>query len=109
MFFYFDNILVRHELTETPLHPAEEPDDPSKPDITLPKLLSIEPLTLSDSQFVFDLPVKTEQATFSVSNIGNADHIVYADESRKIVNTHYPADMRAGEVLDTISYSGVMD
>lgn len=108
MFFYFDNILVRHELTETPLHPAEEPDDPSKPDITLPKLLSIEPLTLSDLQFVFDLPVKTEQATFSVSNIGNADHIVYADESRKIVNTHYPAEMKTGEIY-TISYSGVMD
>ena len=108
MFFYFDNILVRHELTETPLHPAEEPDDPSKPDITLTKLLSIEPLTLSDLQFVFDLPVKTEQATFSVSNIGNADHIVYADESRKIVNTHYPAEMKTGEIY-TISYSGVMD
>lgn len=108
MFFYFDNILVRHELTETPLHPAEEPEDPSKPDITLPKLLSIEPLTLSDLQFVFDLPVKTEQATFSVSNIGNADRIVYADESRKIVNTHYPAEMKTGEIY-TISYSGVMD
>lgn len=108
MFFCFDNILVRHELTETPLHPAEEPEDPSKPDITLPKLLSIEPLTLSDLQFVFDLPVKTEQATFSVSNIGNADRIIYADESRKIVNTHYPVEMKTGEIY-TISYSGVMD
>lgn len=108
MFFYFDNILVRHELTETPLHPAEEPEDPSKPDITLPKLLSIEPLTLSDLQFVFDLPVKTEQAIFSVSSIGNADRIAYADESRKVVNTHYPEEMKTGEVY-TIFYSGVTD
>ena len=98
----------RHELTETPLHPAEEPEDPSKPDITLPKLLSIEPLTLSDLQFVFDLPVKTEQAIFSVSSIGNADRIAYADESRKVVNTHYPEEMKTGEVY-TIFYSGVTD
>ena len=72
------------------------------------KLLSIEPLTLSDLQFVFDLPVKTEQAIFSVSSIGNADRIAYADESRKVVNTHYPEEMKTGEVY-TIFYSGVTD
>lgn len=74
----------------------------------MPKLLSIEPLTLSDLQFVFDLPVKTEQAIFSVSSIGNADRIAYADESRKVVNTHYPEEMKTGEVY-TIFYSGVTD
>ncbi|GGK19971.1 lamin tail domain-containing protein [Parabacteroides faecis] len=109
--FLLDNIYVSDKITPTVTEPSEdpeEPDDPSEPDITLPKLLSIEPLTLSDLQFVFDLPVKTEQATFSVSNIGNADRITYADESRKIVNTHYPEEMKTGEVY-TISYSGVMD
>ena len=109
--FLLDNIYVSDKITPTVTEPSEdpeEPDDPSEPDITLPKLLSIEPLTLSDLQFVFDLPVKTEQATFSVSNIGNADRIAYADESRKIVNTHYPEEMKTGEVY-TISYSGVMD
>lgn len=103
--FLLDNIYVSDKITPTVTEPSE---DPSKPDITLPKLLSIEPLTLSDLQFVFDLPVKTEQAAFSISDIGNADRIVYADESRKVVNTHYPEEMKTGEIY-TISYSGVTD
>lgn len=106
--FSFDNIIIRHELTETPLASEEEPDDPAGPDITLPKLLSMEPLTLSDLQFVFDLPVRIEQATFSISDIGNADRIIYADESRKIVNTHYLEKMMTGKDY-TISYTGVAD
>lgn len=106
--FLLDNIYVSDKITPTVTEPSEDPEDPSKPDITLPKLLSIEPLTLSDLQFVFDLPVKTEQAVFSISDIGNADRIVYADESRKVVNTHYPEEMKTGEIY-TISYSGVTD
>lgn len=106
--FLLDNIYVSDKITPTVTEPSEDPEDPSKPDITLPKLLSIEPLTLSDLQFVFDLPVKTEQAAFSISDIGNADRIVYADESRKVVNTHYPEEMKTGEIY-TISYSGVTD
>ncbi|WP_418548530.1 lamin tail domain-containing protein [Parabacteroides goldsteinii] len=106
--FLLDNIYVSDKITPTVTEPSEDPEDPSKPDITLPKLLSIEPLTLSDLQFVFDLPVKTEQAIFSVSSIGNADRIAYADESRKVVNTHYPEEMKTGEVY-TIFYSGVTD
>lgn len=109
--FLLDNIYISDKITPTVTEPGEEPEepeDPSEPDITLPKLLSIEPLTLSDLQFVFDLPVKTEQAAFSISDIGNADRIVYADESRKVVNTHYPEEMKTGEIY-TISYSGVTD
>lgn len=117
MFFYFDNIIVRHELTETPLLPEDEPekpdeplepDDPQVPEVILPELQSMEVLSLSELQFVFDLPVRTEQATFSVSGIGEADRISYADERQKIVNAHFPGEMVSGEEY-TISYSGVTD
>lgn len=108
MFFYFDNLIVRHELTDTPLTPVEEPEDPSVPDITLPTLVSLEILNLSELQFVFDLPVRIDQAEFSVSGIGKASKVSYADNSRKMINAAYLQEMTPGEEY-TISYSGVTD
>lgn len=106
--FAIDNLSVSYHITPTDTIPDETPVDPDTDDL-LPKLLSIEPLSVSELQFVFDKPVNISMAQFAVSGIGKADRIFYVDEKLKtIVNTRYPGKMVSG-VNYVISYNGVTD
>lgn len=106
----FDNVSVLNEITSTPLEPEEKPNDPDpdKPvsDVTLQK---VEPLNLSLLQFTFDMPVEIKNAHFSVTGLGDADRVSYADmEIRTVVNVSFSGEMEEGKEY-TVSYTGVMD
>lgn len=112
--FAIDNIKVSPMVTPTDTIPddtPEEPDpeEPLPPGVVLPKLLSVEPLSLSELRFTFDQAVNITDAEFSISDIGKANRVTYADdEEMMIVNTRYPKEMVAG-VEYTISYKGITD
>lgn len=114
--FAFDNIKVSPfikdlpvvDKPETPIDPPIPPvDPPIPPVVVLPELLSIDPLSASELQFIFDKEVNINKATFAISTIGQADRMVYG-ETKAIVNTHYPEPMKNGADY-TISYQGVTD
>lgn len=102
--FYFDNINVTSEITESPVDP--DPEDPPV-EITLPSLLNIEPLSLSELQFTFDLPVDKSNAQFSITEIGNATSLSYGD-TKTIIKAVFAKEMIPGESY-TISYNGLAD
>ena len=102
--FYFDNINVSTEITETP----EEPDLPEPSPVELPQLKAIEVLTASSLQFVFDKAVNIDTAVFSISEIGKAISCSFADDSKTIVNTLFEEEMKVDNYY-TISYSGITD
>lgn len=107
----FDNIIVSDHITPTPLEPDEpdEPDDPAPSPEDPPSLLGIEPMTLSSLQFTFDKPVEIREAVFSISSIGDAYRIGYADEETMTrVNTLFSKEMKVGTNY-TISYKGLTD
>lgn len=112
--FAIDNLNVSYNITptdsipdDTPVDP--DPEEPLPPDVVLPKLLSVEPLSLSELQFTFDQAVNITDAEFSISDIGKANRVTYADdEEMTIVNTRYPKEMVAG-VEYTIFYKGITD
>lgn len=112
--FALDNLNVCHEITPTDTIPNDtpvdpDPEEPSNPEVVLPQLLGVQPLSLSELQFVFDQAVDITDASFAVSDIGKANRITYADEKTKTtVNTRYPAEM-VPEVNYTISYTGITD
>ena len=106
---FIDNIEISSNITP----PEEEPENPDPEDpispVVLPKLLSIQPLSLCELQFAFDQPIDISEAWFMISDIGKADRIGYADEQIKtVVNTKYPGEMVAG-VNYTITYDGLTD
>lgn len=104
----FDNIIVSDQITPTPLEP-EEPDDPTPSPAELPKLLEVQPVTASSLQFIFDKSVEIKNAVFSISDIGDASPVAYADrETRTIVNALFDKEMEVGKQY-TISYWGVTD
>lgn len=107
----FDNIIVSDHITPTPLEPDEpdEPDDPAPSPEDPPLLIGIEPMTLSSLQFTFDKPVDIKDAVFSISSIGDAYRIGYADEETMTrVNTLFSKEMKVGTNY-TISYKGLTD
>lgn len=112
--FAIDNLNVSYNITPTDTIPDDtpvdpDPEEPLPPDVVLPKLLSVEPLSLSELQFTFDQAVNITEAEFSISDIGKANRVTYADdEEMTIVNTRYPKEMVAG-VEYTISYKGITD
>lgn len=112
--FAIDNLNVSYNITPTDTIPDDtpvdpDPEEPLPPDVVLPKLLSVEPLSLSELQFTFDQAVNITDAEFSISDIGKANRVTYADdEEMTIVNTRYPKEMVAG-VEYTISYKGITD
>lgn len=105
-FYYIDNIIVRHELSETPQTPDEEPDDPdiSSVDMAFP---DVEVVSLSKLQFTFESPVDITNANSFISGIGQADYLKYGD-TKAIVNAGFPNDMILGESY-TISFTGLTD
>lgn len=112
--FAIDNLNVSYNITPTDTIPDDtpvdpDPEEPLPPDVVLPKLLSVEPLSLSELQFTFDQAVNITDAEFSISDIGKANRVTYADdEEMTIVNTRYPKEMVAG-VEYTIFYKGITD
>lgn len=107
----FDNIIVSDHVTSTPLEPDEpdEPDDPAPSPEDPPLLIGIEPMTLSSLQFIFDKPVDIKDAVFSISSVGDAYRIGYADEETMTrVNTLFSKEMQVGTNY-TISYKGLTD
>ncbi|MFV0584661.1 MAG: lamin tail domain-containing protein, partial [Parabacteroides gordonii] len=112
--FAIDNLNVSYNITPTDTIPDDtpvdpDPEEPLPPDVVLPKLLSVEPLSLSELQFTFDQAVNITEAEFSISDIGKANRVTYADdEEMTIVNTRYSKEMVAG-VEYTISYKGITD
>ncbi|WP_289006917.1 lamin tail domain-containing protein [uncultured Parabacteroides sp.] len=106
---FIDNIEISSNITPSEEEPENpDPEDPVSP-IVLPKLLSVQPLSLCELQFTFDLPVNITNGRFAISGIGKADKVMYADEELKtIVNTSYPKEMVPGTDY-TVSYSGLAD
>lgn len=112
--FAIDNLNVSYNITPTDTIPDDtpvdpDPEEPLPPGVVLPELLSVEPLSLSELQFTFDQAVNITDAEFSISDIGKANRVTYADdEEMTIVNTRYSKEMVAG-VEYTISYKGITD
>lgn len=112
--FAIDNLNVSYNITPTDTIPDDtpvdpDPEEPLPPGVVLPKLLSVEPLSLSELRFTFDQAVNITEAEFSISDIGKANRVTYTDdEEMTIVNTRYPKEMVAG-VEYTISYKGITD
>lgn len=106
---FIDNIEISSNITPSEEEPENpDPEDPVSP-VILPKLLSVQPLSLCELQFTFDQSVDISEAWFMLSGIGKADRIGYADEQTKtVVNTKYPGEMVAG-VDYTISYDNLTD
>lgn len=109
----FDNVKVSHNLTQTPTDPegptdpgTEEPQPPVE--VILPELIGMEFLDATGLRFTFDKPVEISTAVISISGIGNAERKSYADESREIVNTRFPIEMKVGNEY-TISFKGLFD
>lgn len=106
---------IRVATTLTPVDPGPdqpEPDvpDPDDPDAdaSMPVFESVTPLSLSSLQFSFSGPVLIDQARFSVSGIGTAERQTYADQTRKLVNTRFAAEMEIGRSY-TIAWEGLTD
>lgn len=112
--FAIDNLNVSYSITPTDTIPDDtpvdpDPEEPLPPGVVLPKLLSVEPLSLSELQFIFDQAVNITRAQFAISGIGKADRVVYVNDLKKTtVNTRYPEEMVPG-VNYTITYEGVTD
>lgn len=106
--FSIDNVYVSDHITPTPLEP-DEPDEPEPSPGELPQLLEVEPVSASSLRYTFDKPVKIENATFSISDIGYANWVRYVDRETMItVVAQFGRDMEAGKSY-TISYEGVTD
>lgn len=106
--FSIDNVKVQYAITPTDTIPSEEPEKPGPLPEDLPRLNEIQVLTASSLQFIFSRAVEIEEATFSISGIGNAIRKSYADGSKAIINTLFPEELEA-DCPYTISYSGVSD
>ena len=105
-FYYIDNIVVRHKLSETPQTPDEEPDDPDVPSVNI-DFPDVEVVSLSELQFTFESPVDISNANSFISGIGQADYLKYGD-TKAIVNAGFPNDMILGESY-IISFTGLTD
>lgn len=98
-----DNISIEPEKPDTP----EEPNEPDEP-LVLPRLLAIQPITESVFQLQYNLPVDIREAIFSISGIGNASHMTYADDMRIHVNISFDKELKVGMGYDLLC-SGLMD
>ena len=105
-FYYIDNIIVRHELSETPQTPDEEPDDPDIPSVNM-AFPDVEVVSLSELRFTFESPVDISNANSFITGIGQADYLKHGD-TEAIVNAGFPNDMVPGKSY-TISFTGLMD
>ena len=105
-FYYIDNIIVRHELSETPQTPDEEPDEPDIPSVNM-AFPDVEVVSLSELRFTFESPVDISNANSFITGIGQADYLKHGD-TEAIVNAGFPNDMVPGKSY-TISFTGLMD
>lgn len=105
-FYYIDNIIVRHELSETPQTPDEEPDDPDVPSVDM-AFPDVEVVSLSELRFTFESPVDISNANSFITGIGQADYLKHGD-TEAIVNAGFPNDMVPGKSY-TISFTGLTD
>lgn len=101
-----DNISIEPEKPDTPEKP-EEPNEPDEP-LVLPRLLAIQPITESVFQLQYNLPVDIREAIFSISGIGNASRMTYADDMRIHVNISFDKELKVGMGYDLLC-SGLMD
>lgn len=101
-----DNISIEPEKPDTPEEP-EEPNEPDEP-LVLPRLLAIQPITESVFQLQYNLPVDIREAIFSISGIGNASRMTYADDMRIHVNVSFDKELKVGMGYDLLC-SGLMD
>lgn len=101
-----DNISIEPEKPDTPEEP-EEPNEPDEP-LVLPRLLAIQPITESVFQLQYNLPVDIREAIFSISGIGNASRMTYADDMRIHVNISFDKELKVGMGYDLLC-SGLMD
>lgn len=100
---FIDNLHITSP-DDIPVDP--EPEYPPV-EAALPTLLDIMPLSLSELQFTFDLPVDISNARFSITGIGNTTSISYVN-TEMVVKTVFPKEMTPGENY-TISYNGLTD
>ena len=95
--FAFNNLKVAHTITE-------ENQDPS----TMPQLIAMEALSLSEFQLEYDQPIDISEAVFSVSDIGNASYQEYVDRSYKRVEIHFESELELGAEYN-FTCSGIKD
>ncbi|WP_455640055.1 lamin tail domain-containing protein [Parabacteroides sp.] len=106
-FYYIDNIIVRHELTETPLASGEEPDDEDTTNPVLPRLESIEQDDDRSLLLSFDKPIVAENYSISLSEMGECDK-VYISEDNKMLKVVWSELFQVGKSYQ-LSYSGLFD
>lgn len=115
--FRFGPIRVSAALSPVAPDPDPDPDNPApevpgddEPDgnTSLPVFESVTPLSLSTLQFCFSRPVSIDKARFTISGIGEAFRRTYADDTRKVVNAGFAAEMEVGRSY-TIGWEGVTD
>lgn len=105
-FYYIDNINIRHELSETTLIPDGEPDDPDIPSTDMP-FPDVEIVNLSELRFTFDSPVDISNAKIIISEIGEANHLIYGD-NKTVVSAVFPDNLIPARTY-TLSFTGFTD
>lgn len=104
--FGFTHVSVSQEISSEPERPSE-PDVPEEKPVS-PQLIAIQPFSVSVFQLRYDSPVNIEDAVFSISGMGEASRIVYADETKANVNISFDEELDLG-VEYHLSCSGLKD
>lgn len=101
-YVYLDNLIVRHELTDTPLDSSDNPDEPAVADV--PELLFVEEEDDNSLLLTFDMSVKAESALIFLS--GEKADELYQSEDEMILKPVWLQNRIKGESY-TLSYSKI--
>lgn len=106
-YFYFDNISVRHELTDTPLASEEKPEEPDEEEPSetdTPCLLSLEEEEGNSLLLTFNMPV--DASTSSILLSGEEEDELYQSSDETILKPVWKEGRMIGESY-SLSYSGI--
>ena len=106
-YIYFDNISVRHEITDTPLAPEENPVDPDEEqpsETEIPSLLSLEEDESNSLLLTFDMPVNASSASIVLS--GKEADTLYQSSDGTVLRSAWIQERKKSESY-SLSYSGI--
>lgn len=106
MLFFFDNIIVRHELTETLITPDGESDDDTEETI-YPELVNITQEDNVSLLLSFNKAIIANQYSISLSELGDCKD-VYISEDNKTLKVIWEQPFQK-EKSYKLSYSGIFD
>ncbi len=109
--FYFDNIRVEPFITPFPdiLFPGtDEPEIPSPPPTDgLPELIDLFYKSSNTLLFQYSSPIGIDQASVSISGIGDATQIIYGSNNSEML-TRFPGDIEENQTY-VIRIKGIAD